>query len=404
MNKIYEIRNEKVMLDSDLAEHLDIEVKRLNEQVKRNLKKFTNQNRFQLTKEDLSILKSQFATSSLEHGGRRKLPFVFTKNGVEIAIEISKKNIDLTCLFKEEQESDLMIYKDDLRSKIHNIRGLQVMIDYDLAILYQTDSKVLNQAVKRNVERFPEAYKFQLNEAEKNELVTNCDRLFALKHSTVLPTAFTEHGIAMLASVLHSDFAIKMSLKIIDTFMNMRKFIADNANVFNRLDYVENKLQINDMKFKEVFDALEEKNKQPTQGVFCAGQIFDAYKFISNLVRKSQKNIVLIDNYIDDTVLTLFSKRNKNVSVTIYTQYISKELKLDLQKHNAQYPPIKIQILKDIHDRFLLLDDNEIYHIGASLKDLGKKLFGFSMFDKTSFDLMNKLSTKNKNIYENNIT
>ncbi len=401
MNKIYNIKNEKVMLDSDLAEILKIETKQLNKSVKRHSLEFKNSNRFQLTNDEFDELKLQkealrFQNGTLKNRGKHTkfLPFVFTKNGVQIVIKILKKNIDLTYLFEAKQEVDLMLYNDNLRSKIHNIRGLQVMIDYDLAILYQVDTKRINEQVKRNSERFPETYKFQLNEAEKNELVANCDQLFALKHSSVLPTVFTEHGIAMLASVLHSDVAIKMSLKIIDTFMNMRKFIADNANVFHRLNYVENKLQINDVKFNEIFDALEEKHKQPTQGIFYAGQIFDAYRFISDLVRKPQSSIVLIDNYIDDTVLTLFSKRNKNVSVIIYTQYISKELKLDLQKHNAQYPPIKIKILKDIHDRFLILDDNEIYHIGASLKDLGKKLFGFSRFDKKSFNLMNKLKSK----------
>ncbi len=412
MSKIYEIRNEKVMIDSDLADFFNMELKRLNEQVKRNIEKFTIQNRFQLTKDELSVLKSQFATSSLEHGGRRKSPFVFTKNGVEIASKILKKDIDLTYLFEEEQESELMIYQDNLRSKIHSIRGLQVMIDYDLASLYEVDTRRLREQVKRNPKRFPNDFMYQLNNDEINFMVSQN----AIPSKQILggtnPYVFSEQGIASLSSVLTSNKAIAVNIKIMRAFVEMRKNITKNEFLFRKIDDIEqkqiefkitqnNKNKEVDASFDKIFDALEEKNKQPTQGIFFAGQIFDAYRFISNLVRKPQKNIVLIDNYIDDTVLTLFSKRSENVSVTIYTQYISKELKLDLQKHNAQYQPIKIKIMKDIHDRFLILDDNEIYHIGASLKDLGKKLFGFSIFDKTSFDLMNKLTTKKTEKYEN---
>ncbi len=409
----YNIRDEKVMLDSDLAEICKVEVKRLNERIKRNINSFSDEDFYQLNRDEFEDLKSQFrtlendfatfkddfATSSLEHGGRRKLPFVFTKKGVEIAIKIMKKDIDLNYLFDEKQETNLIPFNDDLRSKIYNVRGLQIIFDFDLAKLYQVDTKRINEQIKRNSERFPEHYRFQITQQELDAIIAvsaNLRSQFAtssLEHGgrRYLPFAFTEHGIAMLASVLHSDVAIKMSIKIIDSFMSMRKIIAENANLFHRLDSIENKLTINDQKFSEVFDALEEKQKQPTQGIFHDGKVFDAYSFIAGLVRKPKKSIILIDNYIDDTVLTLLTKRDKNVSVTIYTQYISKELKLDLQKHNAQYPKINIKILKNIHDRFLILDENEIYHIGASLKDLGKKLFAFSLFDKNSFDLMNKL-------------
>jgi len=278
-----------------------------------------------------------------------------------------------------------------VQSKIFTIRGLQVMLDRDLAELYQVETKALNQAVKRNVARFPEPFRFQLNPDEKNELVTNCDRFKALKHSTTLPHAFTEQGVSMLSAVLRSDTAINVSIQIMDAFVGMRKFIANNAVIFQRMDSIEHKQHITETKLDKVLEAIESKDIKPKQGIFFDGQVFDAYLFVADIIRSANQSIVLIDNYVDESTLTLLAKRQAGCTATIYTHTLSKSLKLDLQKHNAQYPPMEIKTFKQSHDRFLILDDHIIYHFGASLKDLGKKMFAFSRFDKGALDVLRRL-------------
>jgi len=285
--------------------------------------------------------------------------------------------------------NELMISKNSIKDKIHTIRGLKVMLDSDLAVLYEVLTKVLNQAVKRNIERFPKDFMFQLTESEKNELVTNCDHLQNLKYSSQFPSVFTEQGVATLSGVLKSKKAIEVNIQIMRAFVSMRKFLLTNAQLFQRIDKTEQKLLEHDEKFEKVFDAIE--NKEVKQGIFFNGQIFDAYKFVSDLVRSAKKSIILIDNYIDDSVLTLFSKREKDVNVVIYTKEISKQLRLDLKKYNSQYPLISIKEFKNSHDRFMIIDDNEVYHFGASLKDLGKKWFAFSKFKKEAVKLLERL-------------
>ncbi|BBP44578.1 ORF6N domain-containing protein [Thiosulfativibrio zosterae] len=268
-----------------------------------------------------------------------------------------------------------------IQSRIFNIRNAQVMVDRDLAELYGVDTKRLNEQVKRNLARFPDSFRFQLTIQEKNELVANCDRFDSLKHSSALPYAFTEQGVSMLSAVLKSDVAIAMSIRIIETFVSMRRFMNQNALLFERMDAIERKQYLTDTKVDAILDALESKQPTPVQGIFCNGQIFDAYAFVSDLIRSAKQRIVLIDNYIDETTLTLLSK-NQQAQITIYTQSISKQLALDIAKYNSQYSPINVKELKTVHDRFLILDDEHCYLIGASLKDLGKKLFGFSKMDK----------------------
>ena len=278
-----------------------------------------------------------------------------------------------------------------IKNKIYTIRDTQVMIDRDLANLYGVTTKALNQATKRNAERFPEDFLFQLTKEEKNELVTNCDRFQNLKHSTVNPYAFTEQGIAMLSGILKSPQAIKTNVYIMRSFLQMRKFISNNAQIFKRLDKVEKKQLKTDIKLEKIFNLIENKELKPTQGIFFDGQIFDSHKFVSDLIRGAKKSIILIDNYVDDYVLTLFTKRKSKVKVLIYTKNISKQLKLDLEKFNSQYEPITIKEFKKSHDRFLIIDDKELYHLGASLKDLGKKWFAFSKLDQESLNILGKL-------------
>jgi len=278
-----------------------------------------------------------------------------------------------------------------IRDRIYSIRGYQVMLDRDLAELYGVETKVLNQAVKRNKGRFPENYRFQLSVIEKDELVTDCDRLRNLKHSTFPPFVFTEHGVAMLSAVLKSKIAVDISIIIIDAFIAMRKFIQANGQIFQRLDRVEVKLLENDQKFEKVFDALESKDRIHEQGIFFEGQVFDAYNFVSDLFRKAEKSIVIVDNYIDDTVLVHLTKIKKGVQVKIVTKSISDQFKLDIKKFEDQYFTIEVNVSKDIHDRFIIIDGEVLYHLGASLKDLGRKLFGFTKMDKAGLKLIEKI-------------
>lgn len=281
--------------------------------------------------------------------------------------------------------------KNRIKNKIYTIRGLQVIVDSDLALLYEVSTKALNQAVKRNNDRFPSDFMFQLTADEKTKLVTNCDHLQNLKYSSQLPFVFTEHGITSLSGVLRSKKAIEINVQIVRAFVAMRKFIASNAQIFQRLDRNEQKLLEHDQKFEKIFDAIESKELIPQKGIFFEGQIFDAYKFVSDLVRSAKRSIVLVDNFVDDTVLTLFSKMDDNVKVIIFTKEISKQLLLDLKKYNSQYFPIEVREFKNSHDRFLIIDDKEVFHLGASLKDLGKKWFAFSKFDKEAFNLLERL-------------
>jgi hypothetical protein len=283
----------------------------------------------------------------------------------------------------------------EIENKIYTIRNIQVMTDRDLAEIYGVDTKRLNEQVKRNIERFPEAFRFQLTENEKDELVANCDRLKPLKYSSSFPFVFTEQGVSMLAAVLRSKTAIATSIQIINSFVQMRHFLTANADVFKRLEFVEKRQRAHeiktDEKFEKIFDALEDKSLVPKQGIFFDGQIFDAYIFVSNLIKNAEHSIILIDNYIDETVLTMLDKRIEGCTALIYTKSISKKLRLDLEKHNAQYPPLEVKPFAGAHDRFLIIDDKDVYHIGASLKDLGKKWFAFSKMDKTSFEMLEKL-------------
>lgn len=280
---------------------------------------------------------------------------------------------------------------DKIQNLILSIHGTQVMIDRDLAELYQVPTKRLNEQVKRNIDRFPKPFRFQLSNKEKNELVANCDRFENLKHSSVRPYVFTEQGVAMLSSILRSETAVKVSIQIIDAFVGMRKFISQNAGIFQRLENVELKQLEADKNFKKLFDALQSKDLEPKQGIFFDGQLFDAYKFVSGLIRKANKSILLIDNYIDETVLDLLTKKKKNVAATIFTNKITKAMLLDVEKFNSQYPTLELKKFTKAHDRFLIIDDKHVYHFGASLKDLGKKWFAFSKFDKETFSLLENL-------------
>lgn len=275
-----------------------------------------------------------------------------------------------------------LITQKEIESSIYTIRGQQVMLDSDLAKIYQVETKAFNQAVKRNIERFPEQFCFELTAQEwellRSQIVTSSSNHGGRRY---LPLVFTEQGIAMLSSVLRSDIAVKVSIEIINAFVKMRQILITNASLFQRIDQIELKQLQADQKFEELFKALDSGKLHSDKGIFYDGQIFDAYTFVADIIRSAKRSVILIDNYVDDSVLTLLGKRPDTASATIYTKNISDQLRLDLRKYNSQYPPIAVELFSESHDRFLIIDHNELFHIGASLKDLGKKWFAFSRMD-----------------------
>ena len=285
--------------------------------------------------------------------------------------------------------------ENKVESLIRVIRGKQVMLDRDLAELYGVETRRLNEQVKRNIERFPEDFMFQLTKEE----FENWKSQFATSNSIVMgarkrPYAFTEQGVAMLSGVLKSSTAVEANIRIMRAFVSMRHFMVNNVAFFQRLETIEfnqlesNKVQakilahqeVQDHRIDEIFRRLDEGMYKPKQGIFFDNQIYDAYSFVSELVKSAKQRIILIDNYVDETVLTLLDKREDTVSAIIYTQQISRQLRLDVDRHNSQYPPIEISVFRRSHDRFLCIDDT-VYHVGASIKDLGKKWFAFSKME-----------------------
>ena len=291
---------------------------------------------------------------------------------------------------------ELIINENNIKDKIHTIRNQQVMLDRDLAELYGVETKHINQAVKRNETRFPNDFMFQLSKEEfenwRSQFVTSNSDKMGLRRP---PYAFTEQGVSMLSAVLKSEIAVDISVKIIRAFVEMRKIISSDNALFYKIDFLE-KRQISyeiktDTKINQILNALEDKTLKPKQGIFYNGQIFDAYVFVNDLLKLATTEIILIDNYIDETIFTLFSKYS-NIKIKIYTANITKQLKLDFEKYSKQYQNIELQEFKNSHDRFLILDKKDVYHIGASLKDLCKKWFAFSKFEIESFDILKRVN------------
>jgi hypothetical protein len=285
---------------------------------------------------------------------------------------------------------------DNITSKIYRIRNLQVMLDSDLANLYNVDVKVFNQAVKRNITRFPKEFRFQLTKEDYNNLrsqiVTSRFRLNLHGGRRYLPYTFTEQGVAMLSGILNSNKAIEINIQIMRAFISMKRFISSNISISNRLEHIEHKTIEYDANFKKIFDVIDSKeNKLKDQGIFFNGEIFDSYKFVVDLLKTAKTSIILIDNYIDESILTLFTKINKNIKIKIYTN-VNNKVKLDINKYNSQYNNIELVDFKESHDRFLIIDNKKIYHIGSSLKDLGKKWFAFSKIDLDINIILNKLN------------
>ncbi len=288
--------------------------------------------------------------------------------------------------------------EQDIKNKIYVVRGVQVMIDSDLACIYEVTTGNLNKAVQRNIERFPEDFMFQLSKEEYRSLRFQIGSLNRGTHSKYLPRVFTEIGVATLSGVLKSKRAVMANIQIMRAFVAMRKLLISGGQIYQRLSNIEQmqiehtvELKEHDNKINELFKILEDTTDIPKQKVYFENQIYDAYDLLSKIIKRAKKSIVIVDNYIDDSVFTVLNKRQNNVSVKIFTKNISKHLMLDLEKHNSQYSKIDIQEFKNSHDRFMLIDDKEVYHFGASLKDLGKKWFGFFKVEKEALQLIEKL-------------
>ncbi len=298
--------------------------------------------------------------------------------------------------------ADVDMAQADIRSLIYVVRGQQVMLDSDLAMLYQVETRTFNQAVKRNIARFPENFRFQLSKDEyellRSQFVISKQEDASENRGgrRYLPFAFTEQGIAMLSAVLRSDVAIQVSINIMNTFVELRKFVSNNALLFERISAVELRQlqyqQQTDEKFERVFEYISD-HEESSQKVFFDGQIYDAFSLLISLIQKASKEITLIDGYVDVDTLNLLCKKNEGVSVSIYTHEKTRLSDTDIKTFNAQYPSLRVKYTKVFHDRFLILDGKTAYHIGASLKDAGKKCFAINLLqdDGVIRDILQRL-------------
>ena len=287
---------------------------------------------------------------------------------------------------------------ENIKNLIYTIRGKQVMLDSDVAMLYQCETRNINQAVKRNINRFPDKFCFRLTNIEVENLksqnvISSLSKENSYGGRRKLPIVFTEQGIAMLSGLLKNEIAVQVSINIMDAFVEMRKFLLSNGQVFDRLSNVEYKLleqnkvlTEHEEKFEKVFDELQKNEKEEfKQKIFFDGQIYDAYSLIIGIIKRAKNKILIIDNYIDDSILEMLKKKNKNVEVIILTIQNNKLTKLDIKKFNKQYPTLKVAYTNKFHDRFVVIDNKELYHCGASLKDLGKKCFAISKIEDIEY-------------------
>ena len=292
----------------------------------------------------------------------------------------SSKNMEV---FMAEDKNLVIVHNKEIQSMIYTFRGSQVMLDSDLAMLYQVETKYLNRQRNRNAERFPEDFCFQLSKEEYE--ILRCQNVTSKNENgsggrRYLPYVFTEQGIAMLSSVLKSEVAAKASINIMRAFVEMRKFLISNNEMFARLDRVELKQLETDKKLEEVFDYIA-TTKEVKQKIFFNGQIYDAFSLMVELVEKAGTELILIDNYVDINTLNILSKKKDGVNVLIVTSGNGNLTEKDIAKFNSQYPKLTVKISKDFHDRFLIIDRKEVYHIGASIKDAGKKSFGITKLE-----------------------
>lgn len=301
----------------------------------------------------------------------------------------------------ENNKAPMSVSQTLIEGLIQNIRGVPVILDRDIAALYGVETKRINEQVKRNIERFPDDFMFQLSNSEleiwkSHNATSNSIKMGMRKR----PYAFTETGVAMLSSVLKSQKAIEINIMIMRAFVTMRHYWLQNPHIFQRLEAMEhNQLMLHkhqsetDRKIEDILTKLDNKVSPKMEGFFFEGQIFDAYSLISDIVRQAERRIILIDNYTDDRVLRTIDKRKEGVEAIIYTDFRHSYISQDIAKHDDQYPKIEVCDCRNIHDRFLIIDD-KIYFIGGSIKDLGKKVVAFSQMNQNPEVILSQLKCK----------
>lgn len=387
-NIIYEVRGSKVIIDRDLASLIDYETKTLNQLVKRNIDKFKKTDYFQISKEEFNILKSQIVTSKEDKIGLRKIPFAFSKDGIKVLSKILRKESAIKIIneiIENLEDKNELIFSNEnaetpvntgisMQNMIYEIRGQLVMLDSDLAKIYEctNGTKTINLAVKRHVNMFPERFMFQLTKDEYYEILRFQFETLELKqgkYTKYLPYAFTEQGVAMLATVLRTKVADEISVKIMDAFVMMRKYISNTLTNSNSIIYNhENRIQ----KLEETFNKLEVKKEH----LFFEGQIYDAYSLLIHILSVAKKEIIIIDNYAGIELFDILKDIKCNIK--IITKNTSEEL---IKKYNKQYSNVTVIKSDSFHDRFIIIDGILLYHSGSSFKDLGKKCFAINKIE-----------------------
>ncbi len=387
-DKIYKIRGIKVMIDRDLANLLSYETRILNQIVKRNIDKFINEDYFQLNIIEFNNWKSQNVISKEDKIGLRKIPFVFSKEGIRtLSTILRKENIKEIIdkiLEKFDDKNELILSNNNAlisvntgnsyQNMIYEIRGQLVMLDSDLARIYEctNGTKTINLAVKRHANKFPERFMFQLTESEilsvsrfQFETLNKNNQKQGL-NIKYLPYVFTEQGVAMLASVLRTKVADEISVKIMDAFVKMRHYlIKDNL----RLNYIENKVLEHEDKLSLLFNQFKTKNNH----LFFEGQIYDAYSLLIKILSVAKEEIIIIDNYAGRELFDIL--RDVKCNIKVITKNTSEEL---INKYNKQYNNVNVIQNDTFHDRFIIIDRKILYHSGSSFKDLGKKCFAIT--------------------------
>lgn len=306
-------------------------------------------------------------------------------------------------MIQDKKEVSVEISESTIRNLIHVVRGQQVMLDSDLAMLYQVETGNLNKAMKRNQKRFPKEFCFQLTKEEYENLIFQIGISSLNEHGgrRKLPYVFTEQGIAMLSAVLRSEVAIQVSIKIMNTFVEMRRFLANNSLMFERINEIEVRQleyqKSTDTKFDQIFDYIAQ-HEESMQKIFFDGQIYDAFSLLIGLVSKAEQKLVLIDNYVDVGTLNIISKKKSDVNVLIYTMKRTRLSDADIEEFNQQYPTLEVKYIESFHDRFLIIDENLAYHIGASIKDAGKKCFGINRIEdeRTIKDILERIKLESE--------
>ena len=402
-NNIYEVRGKQVMLDSDIAKLYGYETKNLNRVVTRNIEKFNDSCHFKLEEEEYKSLRCQNVTLKSGQGEHKKyMPYVFTKEGIQVLGNILRKEnvreITNEIVNNFSEKNDLIIRNNSLQTVvnkgisindlIYDVRGKLVMLDADLAIIYNCENgtKEINQAVRNNPDKFPERYCFRLTDEESRIfLVKNFDQKIEKRGGKYKnPRMFTEQGIYMLATILKGEVATKITIAIMDAFVAMKKYIATN-NFSNRISNLETKTIEHDNKINLILDKLS--SKEVNNHIFYEGQIYDAYSLLINILNQSKREIIIIDNYASKELFDIIKDINKNI--TIITKNIDEIL---IKKYKKQYNNINIIKSDMFHDRFIIIDNEILYHSGASFKDLGNKCFSINkIIDK---DILDRLLTE----------